>query len=189
MEPRPSSLAAPLTEADLRALWQNGRQPLPPFPPGTRFSPSAQDFLKDHGLTIRFAPALPAGLPAPLQARLGALHALAALTAAQARHFQLSALASRLGHLADGVARLPDDPDLPLDTFPVATLGLPPGMPNHIILHWLRLLHAEARLVAIQARESAVTHNLPARLDAMAAAVGDLEHRFLSGELAWPVSP
>jgi len=44
-----------ITEIELRELWRDGRYALPTFPPGTRFSPSAQDFLKDHALTVRFA--------------------------------------------------------------------------------------------------------------------------------------
>jgi ethanolamine utilization cobalamin adenosyltransferase len=43
-----------ITEAELRELWRDGKNPLPPFPPGTRFSPAAQDFLKTHTLEIRF---------------------------------------------------------------------------------------------------------------------------------------
>lgn len=43
-----------ITESELRELWRAGRNPLPPFPPGTRFSPAAQDFLKAHKLEIRF---------------------------------------------------------------------------------------------------------------------------------------
>ena len=41
-----------ITESELRELWQNGRGQLPAFPPGTRFSASAQDFLKAHGLVL-----------------------------------------------------------------------------------------------------------------------------------------
>jgi ethanolamine utilization cobalamin adenosyltransferase len=43
-----------ITEAELRELWRDGKNPLPRFPPGTRFSPAAQDFLKAHKLEIRF---------------------------------------------------------------------------------------------------------------------------------------
>lgn len=42
-----------ITESELRELWQNGRGKLPPFPPGTRFSAAAQDFLKAQQLEIR----------------------------------------------------------------------------------------------------------------------------------------
>jgi ethanolamine utilization cobalamin adenosyltransferase len=53
-----------ITESELREMWRDGRQPLPAFPPGTRFSPAAQDFLKDHGLEVRFAgPAAPSSAP------------------------------------------------------------------------------------------------------------------------------
>ncbi len=43
-----------ITESELRELWRNGKGDLPAFPAGTRFTPSAQDFLKDHNLEIRF---------------------------------------------------------------------------------------------------------------------------------------
>jgi ethanolamine utilization cobalamin adenosyltransferase len=41
-----------ITESELREMWQNGRGKLPPFPPGTRFSAAAQDFLKVHGIVL-----------------------------------------------------------------------------------------------------------------------------------------
>jgi ethanolamine utilization cobalamin adenosyltransferase len=51
-----------VTESELRELWRSGRQALPAFPPGTRFSQAAQDFLKTHQLEIRFED--PAAAPA-----------------------------------------------------------------------------------------------------------------------------
>jgi ethanolamine utilization cobalamin adenosyltransferase len=42
-----------ITETELRELWCNGRGEIPPFSADTRLSPSAQDFLKDHGFEIR----------------------------------------------------------------------------------------------------------------------------------------
>jgi hypothetical protein len=46
-----------ITEAELRELWQNGKGEIPTFPPGTRFSPSARDFMRDHRLQPAFSPA------------------------------------------------------------------------------------------------------------------------------------
>jgi ethanolamine utilization cobalamin adenosyltransferase len=46
-----------ITEAELRELWRNGQGTLPSFPAGVRFSASAQDFLKSHGLTVVIADA------------------------------------------------------------------------------------------------------------------------------------
>ncbi|MCI0355089.1 MAG: hypothetical protein L0099_08630 [Acidobacteria bacterium] len=56
-----------ITEAELRELWRDGKNPLPPFPLGTRFTPAAQDFLKAHQLEIRFgsSPTREADLPPP----------------------------------------------------------------------------------------------------------------------------
>jgi len=183
-----------LTESELRELWQNGRRPLPAFSPGTRFSPAAQDFLKDHGLTVQFAAPLPSApdapdMPALLRARLDALHALAALTAAQARHFRLTALAAQLDALAGELTSphtrlLP--PHSPSPLLPRA--NPPPFVPDHLILRWLRRLRAEAAAVAVLARQQGEAHDpLAVRLDALGPALLDLERRFLSGELAWQV--
>lgn len=54
-----------ITEAELRELWRDGQNPLPAFPNGTRFSPSAQDFLKAHQLDVQFEDTAPTGLPQP----------------------------------------------------------------------------------------------------------------------------
>jgi hypothetical protein len=35
-----------ITEEELRQAWQNGRGQIPAYPPGTRFTPAALDFLK-----------------------------------------------------------------------------------------------------------------------------------------------
>jgi hypothetical protein len=55
-----------ITEEELRQAWQNGRGTIPSFPPGTRFTPAAQDFLKARGPAVLQACA--AALPAPVQA-------------------------------------------------------------------------------------------------------------------------
>src|SRR5574341_1462326 len=47
-----------ITESELRELWRNGKGRLPAFPPGTRFSPSAQDFIKAHNLEIHLEASL-----------------------------------------------------------------------------------------------------------------------------------
>ncbi len=39
-----------VTEEELREAWRNGRGELPDFPPGTRFTPSAKDFLTAIGV-------------------------------------------------------------------------------------------------------------------------------------------
>ena len=59
-----------ITESELRELWQNGKATLPAFPPGTRLSPAAQDFLKTHRLEIRFES--PAQSPTLADPRSGA---------------------------------------------------------------------------------------------------------------------
>ncbi|GIK40151.1 MAG: hypothetical protein BroJett011_39840 [Chloroflexota bacterium] len=46
-----------ITEAELRELWQGGRGSIPPFPPHTRLTPSARDFINQWGITVTFAEA------------------------------------------------------------------------------------------------------------------------------------
>ncbi len=41
-----------ITESELREFWRNGAGKIPAFPPGTRFSASAQDFLKAQGIEL-----------------------------------------------------------------------------------------------------------------------------------------
>lgn len=60
-----------ITESELRELWRDGKNPLPPFPAGATFTPSALDFLKSHNLQPQFetqsqppGQAQPAGKPA-----------------------------------------------------------------------------------------------------------------------------
>ena len=43
-----------ITESELREFWKNGISELPIFPKNTRFSLSAQDFIKSHKLEIRY---------------------------------------------------------------------------------------------------------------------------------------
>jgi hypothetical protein len=53
-----------ITEDELRQEWQNGRGRIPTYPPGTRFTPSAQDFLNVRGPNIIQASAAPKTCPA-----------------------------------------------------------------------------------------------------------------------------
>ncbi|HVN56008.1 MAG TPA: hypothetical protein VMT46_16865 [Anaerolineaceae bacterium] len=101
-----------ITESELREMWRDGKNALPPFQPGTSFTPAAQDFLKAHHQEIRFErpehmTRLDAGHFVPktdprirLRGRLDALHALVMLVAAQARR-GLPRLAALLDALAD----------------------------------------------------------------------------------------
>lgn len=220
-----------ITEAELREMWRNGRQPLPAFPPATRFTPAAQDFLKAHRLEARFAdpaatptpadpgPVPPAwdhqgafpvaltgpvpvcaacGQPLPhkpehltqvdaghfapksaprvkLRGRIDSLRALVLLAAAEARRYQLPALAVHLDTLGvycrelqsaeyHGRAAAPltaagytEDELRAVSRQPDQHLGVPhqvPGARDHAILHWLNLLRAHAREVEIEAQSA-----------------------------------
>ena len=52
-----------ITEEELRQAWQNGRGQIPSYPPGTRFTPAALDFLKNRAPALLQACAAPAAAP------------------------------------------------------------------------------------------------------------------------------
>jgi hypothetical protein len=193
-----------ITESELRELWRSGRQALPAFPPGTRFSPAAQDFLKDHDLAVRFAEpvmaeaapatqpsAAPSSLPpAYLLARLDSLHALALLAAAEARAHRLLALAALLDPLAADVLALhtaaaqgqPIAPPPP--EAPDAARFTRPDPHDHVLLHWLNLLRAtahEAEVLAASQAPALATH-----LHRLGHTLAELAAGFRAGALAWP---
>jgi len=194
-----------VTEIELRELWRDGRQPLPAFLPGTRFSPAAQDFIKDHQLEIHFATPVVSAAPAPqlpitnyqlpsssdqLPAALDTLAALTGLVAAESRRYQLTTLAARLDALATYCQQLqaigPAAPPAPATQLPVTTYQLPfsPGPTDHAILHWLNFLRASARQAAALA---AAAGNAPlgAALEQVSASAADLGRRVQGGELGW----
>jgi len=188
-----------VTEIELRELWRDGRQPLPAFLPGTRFSPAAQDFIKDHQLEIHFAAAVVSAAPATqlpitnyqlpsssdqLPAALDTLAALTGLVAAESRRYQLPALAQRLDTLATYCQQLQATAPPVLDTqLPVTNYQLPFAT-DHAILHWLNLLRASARQAAALA---AAAGNVPlaAALEQVSASAADLGRRVQGGELGW----
>ena len=184
-----------ITESELRALWRDGRNPLPAFPRGTRFSPAAQDFIKDHRLEIQFAPPpaiLVPQLPLvdnPLPYSLDALHALVMLAAAEARRYQLPSLAGRLDALAAdcqallAAARQGRDPT-PLPPASASATTFAPGPTDHAILHWLNLLRANAAQAAAQAAANGQPA-WAAALGRVSDAASDLGRRVQSGELGW----
>jgi len=186
-----------ITESELRELWRDGRHALPAFPPGTRFSPSAQDFLKDHQLGVRFAEPASAPVPDPqlllatyqLPISLDTLHALTLLTAAEARRYQLPALARRLDALAESILGLRAAEQQGRDTAPpppAPAAGAPftPSPTDHAILHWLNFVRASANQAAAQAAAGGQPA-FAAALSHVGAAAAELGQRVQSGELGW----
>jgi ethanolamine utilization cobalamin adenosyltransferase len=51
-----------VTESELREIWKNGRGHLPVFPPETRFSASAQDFIKTLQMEVKPVSEQPGGI-------------------------------------------------------------------------------------------------------------------------------
>jgi hypothetical protein len=187
-----------ITEIELREMWRDGRHLLPAFPPGTRFSPAAQDFIKDHRLEIVFADAKPLTIPAPqlpvtnyqLAFSLDTLHSLTMLVAAEARRCQLPTLALRLDALAGYCQELQAAEQQGRDPAPLpaapATAGpdFAPGPIDHAILHWLNFLCATARQAAAQAT-GAGRAKLAAALGQVSDAAAGLGRQVQSGELGW----
>jgi hypothetical protein len=200
-----------ITESELRELWRDGRQALPAFPPSTRFSPAAQDFLKDHRLEIRFAEPTPLAIPAfqlqtlapsvstgvtnyQLPFSLDSLAALTGLVAAESRRFQLPALAAQLDELAAYCQQLsaasPTVPPIPANLLLIANDKLPvtndhlPSAADHAIVHWLNFLRATARQSAAQAG-AAGNAPLAAALGQVSAKAASLGRQVQSGELGW----
>ena len=194
-----------VTESELREMWRDGRHPLPSFPPGTRFSPAAQDFIKDHRLEIRFADQTPASTPAPqlhitnyqlpvtnyqLPFSLDTLHSLTMLVAAEARRYQLPALARRLDGLAVYCLELRAAEQQGRDPAPLApapatgSADFAPGPNDHAILHWLNLLRATARQAAAQAA-GAGQAKVAAALGGVSEAAAGLGRQVQAGELGW----
>ena len=192
-----------ITESELRELWRDGRHPLPTFPPGTRFSPAAQDFLKDHDLTPVFGlpastangspsptnphpPASSLQSPASFLARLDTLQALTGLVAAEARRAHLPELAAHLDTLSAYAAELraatANGRPAPTLRWGSGVTAAParPGPHDHPVAHWLNYLRASTQEAALAAPEAVAPG-----LRALAAAADDLLAGFLSGQLAW----
>jgi ethanolamine utilization cobalamin adenosyltransferase len=203
-----------ITESELRELWRDGKQPLPAFPPGTRFSPAAQDFLKAHQLEVRFeAPAnhapqhLEQSQVTPdlkLRGRLESLHAVLMLVAAEARRYQLPQLAAHLDTLSAycreiqsaqednravsatlSVAEKSAEEIAAMTQSPEST-PIVPAPEDHVILHWLNYLKAQAREAEGLALET--DPELTRALNHLGRGVYYLELFFKSGALSWKVA-
>ena len=186
-----------ITESELRELWRDGRNTLPAFPTDTRFSPAAQDFLKEHQLEVRWAEARPltsaASQSAPILSSslpfsLDTLAALARLVAAEARRNQLLALARRLDTLAQYCLALPAAGQAPgLPPLPARAGSGPafqPGPHEHVMLHWLNFLRATARQAAAQAA-AAGNRSLAGALGQVSDEAAELGRQIQTGELGW----
>ena len=194
-----------VTEIELREWWRDGRNLLPEFPTGTRFSPAAQDFIKDHHINIAFADPAPAAVAAPqlpithsqlpvtnyqLPFSLDTLHALTLLIGAEARRYQLPALAQRLDALAGYCLELRTAGQQGRDPAPMAPApasggpAFAPGPADHAILHWLNFLRATARQAAAQAGAGG-NAKMAAALGQVSDTSSGLGQRVLSGELGW----
>ena len=111
------------------------------------------------------------------------------LTAAEARRYQLPALARRLDALAadcqalSAAAQQGRDP-APLQPAQAGSAAFAPGPNDHAILHWLNFLRASAAQAAAGAA-GAGQPALAAALRQVSQTAADLGRRVQSGELGW----
>jgi len=187
-----------VTEAELR---QQLRQPqhglVLTFPPGTRFSPAAQDFLREWRVAVRFVeePAssdgASSGADPPAKRARRQTEALAAdfrLVAGRAKAIRLTALSNELLRIAEYVEKIAQGgvatPPKPA-TSPSNRPAHAPSTDDPEVLGWLGWLRAEVRRTQTSC---GVEVALSVRLNNVEQAVEQIEQRFRSGELAWQLA-
>ncbi len=187
-----------VTESELRQQIRRPRHGLVlTFPPGTRFSPAAQDFLREWRIAVRFVeePESSADTQSstepPAKRARRQIESLAAdfrLVAGRARAIRLTALSDELVRVAEYV-----------ETIAQGGVATPPEMatspsnrPAHAlstddpeVLGWLQWLRAEVRRTQAAC---GVEVALSVRMNNVEQAVEQIEGRFRSGELAWQLA-
>ena len=198
-----------VTEGELREIWRDGKNPFPAFPPGTRFTPAAQDFIKAHNIQVRFEVAsnsISVNTPfvlegkehTKLDSRLGSLYALMLLVAAEARKYQLPRMATALNTLAEHcqVIQLASKNDNPIPSLKLITEHATsneaiPGADNHIIIYWLNYLRAkiaETIPYALEVYPSSEKLDLILNLDQISNDIYQLELLFKAGTIGWGIN-
>ncbi|NOZ07056.1 MAG: hypothetical protein GXP41_12015 [Chloroflexi bacterium] len=187
-----------VTESELRQQIRQPRHGLVlTFPPGTRFSPAAQDFLREWRVAVRFAEepessASPqSNTEPPAKRARRQVEALAAdfrLVAGRARAIRLTALSDELARVAEYVEKIAQGgvatPPKPA-TSPSNRPAYAPSTDDPEVLGWLGWLRAEVRQTQTAC---GVEVALSVRLNNVEQAVEQIEGRFRSGELAWQLT-
>lgn len=198
-----------VTEGELREIWRNGKNPFPIFPPGTRFTPAAQDFIKAHNIQVRFEAApnftsvnIPFGFEGKehtkLHGRLGTLYALMLLVAAESRRYQLPRMASSLNTLAEHCREIQSAsqndypiPSLKRITEHETTNNPISGADDHIILYWLKYLQAVTAEIIVSALEiypPAEKSDFFQALNQLSNDIFQLELLFKAGTIGWGIN-
>ncbi|MCJ7531096.1 MAG: hypothetical protein MUO64_08705 [Anaerolineales bacterium] len=198
-----------VTEGELREIWGDGENPFPTFPPGTRFTPAAQDFIKAHNIQVRFETApnfttanIPFGLEGKehtmLHDRLGTLYALVLLVAAEARRYQLPRMATSLNMLAEHCREIQSasQNDYPIPshkriTEQETTNNTISGADDHIILYWLKYLQAvTAEIIAagLEVYPPSEKSDLFQALNQLSNDIFQLELLFKAGTIGWGIN-
>ena len=198
-----------VTEGELREIWRDGENPFPTFPPGTRFTPAAQDFIKAHNIQVRFEAApnfttanIPFGLEGKehtmLHGRLGTLYALVLLVAAEARRYQLPRMATSLNTLAEHCREIQtaSQNDYPIPshkriTEQETTNITISGADDHIILYWLKYLQAvtaEIIAAALEVYPPSEKSDLFQALNQLSNDIFQLELLFKAGTIGWGIN-
>lgn len=187
-----------VTESELRQRVRRPRHGLVlTFPPGTRFSPAAQDFLREWRVAVRFVEEPAAGDGAssgatpPAKRARRHLEALAAdfrLVAGRAQAIRLTALCDELLHVAEYVEKIGRGDVATQPKMVSSASNRPahaPSTDDPEVLGWLQWLRAAVR----QTQASCgVEVTLSVRLNNVEQAVEQIERRFRSGELAWQLT-
>jgi hypothetical protein len=198
-----------VTEGELREIWRDGKNPFPIFPPGTRFTPAAQDFIKAHNIQVRFEAApnfttanMPFGLEGKkhtmLHDRLGTLYALMLLVAAEARRYQLPRMATSLNTLAEHCREIQSasQNDYPIPyhkriTEYETTNNTISGADDHIILYWLKYLQAvttEIIATTLEVYPPSEKSDLFQALNQLSNDIFQLELLFKAGTIGWSIN-
>jgi hypothetical protein len=197
-----------VTESELREIWCDGKSPFLTFPPGTHFTPAAQDFIIDHNIQVLFETAPnsnPVNVPFALEgknhtklhSRFGTLFALMLLVAAEARRYQMPRMAMALITLAEHCREIQSacQNDYPIPTFKLntknqSTNNVISGVDDHIILYWLNYLRAVTAEIITLAHEtspSAQKPDLIQALDQIGNDIYQLERMFKAGTIGWGI--
>jgi len=183
-----------VTEAEIRQRIRRPRYGLVlTFPPGTRFSPAAQDFLREWRIAVRFVEesAGEEGTqsspepPAQARRRIESLAADFRLVAGRARAVRLTALSDELIRVAEYVEKIAGGKAATPPKMAASRSNRPvhaPSTDDPEVLGWLQWLRAAVRETQTSC---GVEVALSVRLSNVEQAIEQIEQRFRSGELAW----
>jgi len=184
-----------VTESELRQRVRQPRHGLVlTFPSGTRFSPAAQDFLREWRIAVRFVEesagdgGTQSSAEPPAKRARRRIESLAAdfrLVAGRARAIRLTALSDELIRVAEYVEKIAGGKAASPPKMAASRSNRPvhaPSTDDPEVLGWLQWLRAAVRETQTSC---GVEVALSVRLSNVEQAIEQIEQRFRSGELAW----